>query len=193
MKAFGCLLICILCVFANQAQANEIFISSFCQQIKTYQSEGQADYTPGVDVNGNAVVSADAGDTIIDFPILDPINMPIQVDLQDYVDLDLDNTLPGSILEPSLADLKVFQDGRIQYNGQDITPQIQEKCSWADDESVPEAASQPAQKPQVKPQVKPGAKLKPKKPAPPKKKAIDVEILKPQEEPQNDVLEGQYP
>lgn len=172
MKVLSSLVVIFLFAYAPQSKAEEVLISSFCQQVKSYQSGG-AEYTPGVDVNGNAVAPADLN--AIDMPIVDPVQLPVEIYLQDYFDLDLPD-VPGLELKPTIADLEIFQDGRILYNGQDISQPLLEQCG--NQEVVREAQPTP-QSPENSEAVD--------------KKAIDVEPLKPQEEPQGEVIEGQYP
>lgn len=77
-----------------------------------------ANYIPNVDVYGKSVISADvsAGAT---HP--DPIIIPIEINLAERFGLDLP---AGAELKPTIAILKFYPDGRIEYGNQDITKKI---------------------------------------------------------------------
>lgn len=81
------------------------------------------DYQPGVDVNGNPVAPADlAGDTGSLSP--DYIEVPMTIDLAKKMDL-----LPtGAEMKLPVANLKLFKDGKVEYNGQDVTSRTTELC-----------------------------------------------------------------
>ncbi len=176
----------LLCLIAQPSMAEEMLVSSFCQQIRDYQS-GDADYQAGVDVNGNAVAPADLNS--IDMPIVDPVALPVEIYLQDYFDLDFPD-VPGLELKPTIADLEIFQDGRVLYNGQDISQPLLEQCE--NQQVVREAVPvTPQAQQEISATSEATQTLKNSEQV--DKKAIDVEVLKPQEEPQSEVIEGQYP
>lgn len=83
------------------------------------------DYREGVDVNGNSVLPADinGGDMLV----VDPIIVPIEVDLIERFNLNIVNA-SGVGLEPSVAALAVYPDGKVVYNGRDITDEFYQKC-----------------------------------------------------------------
>ena len=105
--------------------AEQMMVRAFCQQVVAYQSSGDADYVPGIDIDGNAITPADL--STIEVPIVDPVDFNFEVDIADY--FDLTGAFPeGSKVEPVLADLEIYQDGRILYNGQDISVPVLERC-----------------------------------------------------------------
>lgn len=93
-----------------------------CQQSLVNAGSGDANYQPGVDVNGNAVASAD-------------LNPAPQISSSSYTELpltiDLANRL--GLSRPTEANavvgsLRVYKDGRVLFNGQDITQQATANC-----------------------------------------------------------------
>ena len=93
----------------------------FCAMIKDRHS---VHYTPGIDVHGKKVVSADLNN---DFSkSLFPIEIPIKIDLIERFDLDIGN---GIDLEPVIAHFQVHEDGRVMYGDKDLTNKAQELCT----------------------------------------------------------------
>lgn len=94
----------------------------FCRKLQVHEAQG-ADYVPGVDVRGNPVAPAD-----VDAPapgIFDPVFIPVEIDLVSRFGL----SVPAGVeLKPGAAALEIYRDGRIVYNGQDITPRIHAIC-----------------------------------------------------------------
>ncbi len=191
MSRFAIMLAVVLCAFFvmnGAAHANEILAKALCQNIADYQSD-DAEYKPGVDVNGNAMVPADLNR--IEVPIVDPVNSMVEIDFEEYFDLDLSD-VPGAEIKPTIADFEIFQDGRILYNGQDITQKVVARCN-EEGTDLPEANEVAAE----------GVPPKPAEKTPVvDKNTIDVEVLKPQDipkaepvmqEPPGEVIEGQYP
>lgn len=154
----------------ENTRAEEMMIKSFCQQVAAYHETGEADYVPGVDVHGNPVSSADL--SMIEVPIVDPVGINFEVDLRDY--FDLSDVIPeGAEMKPSFLDLEIHQDGKILYNGYDITDPINAKCG---DETVSNVDGQG-----VKDAVNSATEKQP------------VPKAKPEQEIEVEVLEGQYP
>jgi hypothetical protein len=84
-----------------------------------------ATYTPGVDVNGNAVVPADlkaaAGAN-------DVIKIPVTIDLAK----SLTQNLPaGTEMDAAVSMIEIHKDGKVMYNGQDVTQQASAVCASA--------------------------------------------------------------
>ena len=67
--------------------------------------------------------------------------MPYQIDLIEYFGLA---AVPSLELEPSVAMLEIYEDGRVTYDGQDISAQVDAACG---DEPVAEAPQVPATNP----------------------------------------------
>lgn len=138
----------VLLAFAVPAAAQEITITALCGQLAPHKSEGVegADYKPGVDVNGKPVAPADFKSEIK--PIIYPIEIPIEIDILRLLDIDLsDATAEAGQMEAGIAHLKVFEDGRVEYNGQDISEQVSYACKDGqppeDDDMEPVQAPQP--------------------------------------------------
>lgn len=95
-----------------------------CSQ-KYVPAKGAAgpDYQPGVDVNGKPVVPADGSTPAA--PISpDYVEVPMTIDLARVM-----NLLPaGSEMKLPVANLKLFKDGKVEYNGQDITSRTTDMC-----------------------------------------------------------------
>jgi hypothetical protein len=84
-----------------------------------------ATYTPGVDVHGNAVVPADlkaaAGAN-------DVIKIPVTIDLAKT----LSQNLPaGTEMDAAVSMIEIHKDGKVMYNGQDVTQQASAVCASA--------------------------------------------------------------
>ncbi len=75
-----------------------------------------ADYVAGVDVRGRGVVPADLN--AVESPILDPVRIPVKAGIE----------IDGLVVEPEVASVEIYQDGRVMYNGQDISSQVKRTC-----------------------------------------------------------------
>ena len=118
-KIFLCGIITISFVHTSGAED----ISSLCEQIKTNETLS-ADYKPGVDVHGNKVVPADINSSASNF-LNDPIVIPLEVDLIERFGLSLPTEIT---LNPTVANIQIHQDGRIQYNDKDVSDKIISEC-----------------------------------------------------------------
>lgn len=80
-------------------------------------------YQPGVDVNGNAVAPADISAPAIAMP--DYIEVPMTIDLAKKM-----GSLPtGAEMPMPVANIKLYKDGRVEYNGQDMTSNAVSMCA----------------------------------------------------------------
>lgn len=128
------LLISFLFLYAPSVWADDV--SDGLRKVLCHQREDEngaghknadvgADYVPGVDVHGNAVVPADLNGGI-DFP---PVVIPITVDLAQRFGI----SLPAGVeLKPDVGQMEIFQDGRILFNGRDISEKIRTYCDGDD-------------------------------------------------------------
>ncbi len=98
---------------------------TLCNVIAAYKSD-DANYKPGVDVHGKPVVSADLNSNLK--PVIDPVVIPISIDLAQKFNLDLPD---GMELKPDVAYVKIYGDGRVEYNDTDITQNTTALCSRA--------------------------------------------------------------
>ncbi len=114
-----------LVLFSSMAYAEEISLKTICKSsIHHIKHPVSADYVPGVDIHGNTVASADLNDNAPKY-IKDPIFIPIEVDLAQRFGLNLPL---GIELEPTVADLEIYQDGRIKYEGIELKQDIETLC-----------------------------------------------------------------
>jgi hypothetical protein len=97
-----------------------------CKKLYVHKPSADTNYRPGVDVNGNAVAPADLPATT-NFAAApgDYIDVPMTVDLAKR----LNQPLPEGVqMEGVIGSLRLYKDGRINYNGQDIQPQADVMC-----------------------------------------------------------------
>lgn len=120
-------LVLLLLPFQAYAQDKEVF----CKELTEHVPDDDVNYKPGRE----GVVPADVDGGIAQ-PVFDPISVPIQVELLEYMDLDVPK---GIDLEPYVAQVDVFQDGRVLYNGQDISKQTLVLCSDVDGQAEEDA------------------------------------------------------
>ncbi len=106
-----------------------------CRVLQTHNQKG-AEYVPGVDVHGKSVVPADAA-SASGF-MNNPIVIPITIDLAQRYGLALPS---GVELKPDVASLKIYDDGRIAYNDQDITKKVVTSCDKPDETTPPPVIS----------------------------------------------------
>ena len=115
----------------------------FCQQLTEHVPDDDVNYKPGRE----DVVPADVDGGVAQ-PVFDPISIPVQIELLEYMDIDVPD---GIDLEPYVAQVDVFQDGRVLYNGQDISKQTVVLCSDADGQAEEDALnSQPEETEDIK-------------------------------------------
>lgn len=83
-------------------------------------------YQAGVDVNGKAVAPADISSVpMVNTP--DYIEVPMAIDLAQK----LGTSPTGAEMKLPVANLKLYKDGRVEYNGQDITSNAGALCGVA--------------------------------------------------------------
>lgn len=84
-------------------------------------------YQAGVDVNGNAVAPADISPVPMAENTPNYIEVPMTIDLAQK----LGTSPTGAEMKLPVANLKLYKDGRVEYNGQDITSNAGEMCGVA--------------------------------------------------------------
>lgn len=106
---------------ANPAQANP---SVLCSVRANYDAaSGDAAYQPGVDARGKAVAPADLAAPAVIVP--SALRIPLTVDLSQR----LNEVLPdGRKLEAQVGVIEVKQDGKVFFNGQDLTGPATAMC-----------------------------------------------------------------
>ncbi len=125
MLRFILCLVFSLVVISSAAYAEQAHLKTICNNPEYYNKQNlSADYVPGVDVHGKAVAPADLNNSTSPY-IQNPVVIPIEVDLAQRFGL----ILPlGIELKPTVADLEIYQDGRIKYEGKELKQDIQSVC-----------------------------------------------------------------
>jgi hypothetical protein len=83
-----------------------------------HQARPDVNHVPDADVNYGANQNA--------FQIADPIVVPIAIDVLKYMNIDIYEGLEG---DANLSNVFIYRDGRIVYNGVDITNKFQNLCA----------------------------------------------------------------
>ena len=112
----------IILVFFSNATPAQTFSSTpnLCDQISSHTPNTDVNFKP----NSDDVVPADLNPLRAAAP--DKIDIPITVELAErFPALNID---PDFLLRPEVANLSIYQDGRVEYNNQDITTQIHAEC-----------------------------------------------------------------
>ncbi len=109
----------------SHAAENEVpyTVTSFCQQITTHVPT-DAEYVPGVDMDGNDVVPADLNPQSP--AVFDPVIIPIEVDLVQRFGLNLSS---GIELKPQVGWIEIYQNGKVLFNGEEVGQQIHAICN----------------------------------------------------------------
>ena len=156
------LIILTLLFFPLHASAQVLSVKGLCESLPDYQKPEGVEFVPGAD----DVVPADLN--AIQNPVDDPVSIPIEVDLGARFNLDLPSDIE---LDPDVARIQVHSDGRVEYNGQDISRQLYAECGLEAPEKGEAADGQP-----------------------PKDAVISQpEVKQPEKTIESEVLEGQYP
>lgn len=157
----------------------------FCDRLVEHVPNADVTYQPGVDVNGNRVVSVDIGS--IDRPIDEPVIIPIEVDIQDYFNFNTGAAAAAGVeLEPRVGEIVVHHDGRILYNGQDVTRRVIYGCQKGDLPPIEEILQNAEQNEAVSDANTEAAEKD--------ENGIDAEALNAQESTdEGSLIEGQYP
>lgn len=136
---FRIVLLCVILVFAAQSAyadgVDEVRVKTLCKTIQPHTPAhgfAGADYVPGVDVHGKTVAPADLSGGI---PAMNPVVVPIELDLAQRFGL----ALPAGVeMKPEIARIEIFQDGRILYNGADISQRIHSTCEQVSNSEKPD-------------------------------------------------------
>lgn len=115
--------------------------AALCQFWKHINSSSSvsAAYQPGVDVHGKPVVPADINAPSSSF-LPSRITFPVNVDLAQAFALPLP---AGTQMDANMGMIEVYTNGKVLYNGQDMTAQTQAFCAG---DPAPQAAAQPEKK-----------------------------------------------
>lgn len=136
-------------------------LTTFCNQYSINHSPNtSAEYQPGIDAEGKTVTPADIGSS----PDTDlyPLRIPLEMNIFERFNLDIAEDF---ITDASIVDIMVYEDGRVTYNGQDISSEIKTFC--VENNIIT--------------------------PSPPRAKIPDSSELRPLDPPQDDeIIKGEY-
>lgn len=96
-----------------------------CQSLPAYQADTGVEYRPGVDVRGRAVAPADLK-APLSAGMGEVVQIPVTVDLVQRFNL---YPFFGIELKPDIGMVSVHSDGRVEYNGQNLTRQAYTLCA----------------------------------------------------------------
>ncbi len=117
-SAFG------LLAMTNYALAQgTVSIETFCRLLPEYKQPAGVEYQPSVGPNG-PVAPADLNG-LSPVQSFETIEIPVEVDLVQRFGIPVQS---GVELKPYVALMSIHKDGRVDYNGQDISKQAQELC-----------------------------------------------------------------
>jgi hypothetical protein len=122
MKA---LILSLLCLITLPAWAEEPVVDvQLCREMVSHTPRDDVTFKPGVGANGKTVAPADL-QTSQDYNFLKQIHdIPLSVDLAKRLSL----SVTGLEMQTALPPLQIRPDGRIFWNGQDITQQATYYC-----------------------------------------------------------------
>ncbi|PZP56414.1 MAG: hypothetical protein DI586_03795 [Micavibrio aeruginosavorus] len=102
-----------------------------CKPAMVHTPSSDVAYQGGVDVNGNAVAPADINSApqIVSSTYTE---VPLNIDLAKKLNLS-----QPAVMESNFGNLKVYNDGRVLYNGQDISSNVNSLCGRAGEAPVP--------------------------------------------------------
>ncbi|MCB1532405.1 MAG: hypothetical protein KDJ35_06005 [Alphaproteobacteria bacterium] len=142
--------------WSASALAQDVELKIPCNEIVINKDVQGAEYTPGVDVNGNPVVGADVQSNMQ--PLNYPVRVPIEIDILKFLDLDIpEGVVAGADQDVEVAFFDVFEDGRVEYNGRDISSVVSHSCGEelmpvvAPEEPAPSKAQPEVSKPKPTP------------------------------------------
>ena len=111
-------------MFAVPAYAEDVSTSTLCKVLPIHEAQTDVNYTPGADVHGKMVVPGDLNKVMNNN--YDAVEIPIEYNVLSNMGIQLP---AGSQARPTVAILKVYADGRVKYNDQDITQEAQNLCT----------------------------------------------------------------
>lgn len=114
---------------AMPAYAQHLELRADCMPNRIDPPAGGAAYVPGVDVNGNPVTLAGVENEKGE-PLNYPIEVPITVDAIEWLGLDvLPDGKSGAVDgDAKIADIFLFEDGHVEYNGVNVSDHISVLC-----------------------------------------------------------------
>lgn len=136
--------------------------AALCQFWKHINSPSSvsAAYQPGVDVHGNPVAPADINAPSSSF-LPSRITFPVNVDLAQGLNIPMP---AGTQMDANMGMIEVYTNGKVLYNGQDLSAQTQAFCAG---DPAPPPPPQAAVKEEPEPPVAP----------PPAEKKADEDVI----------------
>ncbi len=135
----------ILILVSLSAQAQEVMLESVCRDLPVPAPADGGEYLSGVDVNGNPVEFADLNNNL-KTPLY-PLEIPVELSVLKLLDLEIDPKLKEAIdLKTDVAKVTVYEDGRVEYNGQDISERVGHHCLDDGEEAASEKIAKEAVK-----------------------------------------------
>jgi hypothetical protein len=104
------------------SHAGEATEKTFCRVLANYTKDRGVNYMPGVDVRGNEVAPADLDEPL---PQFETIEIPVEIDLAARFGIA---PPMGAELKPTVALISIHKDGKVEYNGRDISKQTYKVC-----------------------------------------------------------------
>lgn len=122
----------------NKQYRDNKSLQLLCRQTAAHIPWDDVTYKGGLDAQGNFIVAADLGTPFASFEY--PIDIPIQLDVLQKFNMDVPI---GIIADADIAGIKIYEDGTVKYNGQDVTHDVGVFCR---DRMVDPALVEAAQK-----------------------------------------------
>ncbi|HOO82076.1 MAG TPA: hypothetical protein PK513_06210 [Alphaproteobacteria bacterium] len=102
------------------ALAQDASLAVICKALPNYKTPAGVEYVQGVE----GVVPADLNP--LKAPMLDVVKIPIDVMLAErFQSVKIPSDLE---LQPNVAMISIYRDGRVEYNGQDVSGQAYSLC-----------------------------------------------------------------
>ncbi len=127
---------------SGPALAEDVSTRTLCQMLPVYQPDPSVNYQAGVDVHGKPVVPGDVNKVLRNN--YDAVEIPVDYNLLNNLNVNLP---AGSEMNARVAMLRVYHDGRVKYNEQDVTAQAQSLCTLRAPAYDPAPANAPAPAP----------------------------------------------
>lgn len=148
-------LACLLFLFSHSAFAQDDSDLKYNQRLKklcntavdvNYVPAEDVEYQPGIDAKGNFIVPPDIG--FAAQPNIFPMRIPLELDIIERFNLDVPI---GIISDPEVAGIMIYEDGKVTYNGQDVSDNVQAFCQnndliVVDEKAPPNPPKKPAEK-----------------------------------------------
>lgn len=107
----------------NKVYRDHKTLQILCKETAAHIPWEDVKYKGGIDQKGNFIVAADIG---MPFTAMDyPIDIPLELNLLEKLNMGVPI---GLIADARIAGLKIYEDGNVKYNGQDVTPQVGVFC-----------------------------------------------------------------